>query len=83
MGHYRITDDAAFELLRRWSQDSNTKIRHIAELLTASAASGVGDRLTRTRSSNRIWPCPHDAAPQVRKHDTETISESGRRRRCT
>ena len=37
MGHCRITDDTAFELLRRWSQDSNTKIRHIAELLTASA----------------------------------------------
>ena len=44
MGHYGINNDTAFQLLRRWSQETNTKIRHIAELLTESAADGAGSR---------------------------------------
>jgi ANTAR domain len=44
MGYYGIDSDTAFQFLCRWSQDTNTKLRYIAELLTESAASGAGSR---------------------------------------
>ncbi len=34
MERYGIQAEVAFELLRRWSQESNTKLHHIAEMLT-------------------------------------------------
>ena len=45
MGYYAINDDNAFQLLRHWSQETNTKLRRIAELLTESAATGEGSGL--------------------------------------
>jgi ANTAR domain len=53
MGYYGVTADTAFQLLRRWSQDTNTKLRHIAELLintTCTAGQGAA---------------PHEVAQQV------------------
>jgi hypothetical protein len=44
MGYYGIDNGTAFQLLCRWSQNTNTKLRRIAELLTKSAASGAGGR---------------------------------------
>ena len=37
MGYWGIDPDAAFELLRRWSSHSNTKLRLISEALVAAA----------------------------------------------
>lgn len=37
MGYWGIDADAAFELLRRWSSHSNTKLRLISEALVAAA----------------------------------------------
>jgi hypothetical protein len=60
MAHYRINSDTAFQLLRRWSQDGNTKIRHIADLLIDTATQPTGTR-----------PAPHEivqhALPSVRR----------------
>src|SRR5687768_5205795 len=45
MRDYSINQETAFQLLSRWSQEANTKLRRIAEQLTESAASGAGSRL--------------------------------------
>jgi hypothetical protein len=55
MGYYGINSDTAFQLLCRWSQDANTKLRRIAELLTDAAA----------HSSRRPPAPPHEIARQV------------------
>ena len=54
MGYYGIDTDTAFQLLCHWSQDTNTKLRRIAELLTESAAHPAGSR-----------PAPHEIVKQV------------------
>ncbi|HST63937.1 MAG TPA: ANTAR domain-containing protein [Mycobacteriales bacterium] len=41
IARYRISADGAFELLVRWSQDRNIKLRVIAETLVAMAQHGV------------------------------------------
>ena len=69
MGHYRISNDTAFQLLRHWSQDSNTKVRHIAELLTESASSGAGDRLAPHQIVEQNLATP-PTVPRPRSVDT-------------
>ena len=44
MGYYRIDSDTAFQLLRHWSQDSNTKLRSIAEQLIETTVHPSGRR---------------------------------------
>jgi hypothetical protein len=44
MGYYGISGDTAFELLRRWSQDTNTKLRRVAELLSETATHQAGSQ---------------------------------------
>lgn len=41
MNHYALDDGAAFGLLRRWSQASNTKITAIAGQVVAAASAGT------------------------------------------
>jgi ANTAR domain len=58
IGYYGIDDEAAFQLLRRWSQESNTKLRHIAELLTESAASQEANRPAPHQTVQEVLPSP-------------------------
>ena len=37
---YGVSADGAFELLRHWSQDSNTKLNHLAVVLTTGPKDG-------------------------------------------
>jgi hypothetical protein len=53
MGYYSIDSDTAFQLLCRWSQNTNTKLRHIAEQLT--------DTITHHTDSR---PAPHQIVQQ-------------------
>lgn len=38
MGYYALDADSAYQLLRRWSQHTNLKLSHIAELLVSAAS---------------------------------------------
>jgi hypothetical protein len=38
MGYYGVDADTAFDVLRRWSQNRNIKIRRLSAALTAAAA---------------------------------------------
>jgi hypothetical protein len=58
MGYYGIDDETAFQLLRRWSQESNTKLRRIAELLTESVAGHGADRPDPHRIVREALPSP-------------------------
>ena len=40
MERYSVSADEAFELLRHWSQDSNTKLHRLAEVLTTGPKDG-------------------------------------------
>jgi hypothetical protein len=53
MGYYGISSDSAFQLLCRWSKNTNTKLRRIAELLTDSATHHASRR-----------PAPHQIVQQ-------------------
>ena len=47
MGHYGISADDAFEMLRRWSQDSNTKLHLVAQtIISRRCLAETCDRLT-------------------------------------
>lgn len=52
MDRYGVEADTAFEMLRRWSQDTNTKLSRIAEILTA------GDPNRPTRPADDGPPAP-------------------------
>jgi hypothetical protein len=56
MGYYRINADTAFQLLRRWSQDSNAKVRRIAELLTDTTTQAPGEPAAPHEIATRLWP---------------------------
>ena len=49
MGHYGIPAEAAFEMLRRWSQDTNTKLHMVAETIISERCQGqaFGSSLSR------------------------------------
>lgn len=53
MLRYGVTDDAAFDLLRRWSQTSNIKVRTIANTLIHAVCQG--DDAVRTDPALAEW----------------------------
>lgn len=63
MGRYGVHADAAFAMLCRWSQNSNTKLHDIAETLTTSqqdAAVRDARADTRAQPAGSRVPTPHD-----------------------
>lgn len=52
MDRYGVEADTAFEILCRWSQDTNTKLSRIAEILT------TGDPKRPTRPADARPPAP-------------------------
>lgn len=54
MHHYGVDADTAFQILCRWSQDTNTKLSRIAEILTA----GDPNRPARPADDGPLAPTP-------------------------
>lgn len=61
MATYGCTSDEAWHILREASQLSNTKLRTVAESLTACAEA---EGTPRRRRCARRWPAPSPAAPR-------------------
>jgi AmiR/NasT family two-component response regulator len=51
MERYGVSADGAFELLRHWSQDSNTKLNHLAVVLTTGPKDGPAGGCPEPRPS--------------------------------
>ena len=51
MERYGVSADGAFELLRHWSQDSNTKLNHLAVVLTTGPKDGPAGVRPESRPS--------------------------------
>lgn len=54
MSHHRVSRDAAFELLRSRSQDSNVRLTAIAADLVADADRAVSETVTATARSAAV-----------------------------
>ena len=62
MGYYGISSDTAFQLLCRWSQDTNTKVRRIAELLADTVANSAGNRPAPPHEIVQASPSPENTS---------------------
>jgi ANTAR domain len=70
MAYYGVDADTAFAILRRWSTDTNTKLREISEQIVAAAS--------KARSGRPSHPALRDVIARFDRHSADHVPHSSR-----